>query len=421
MEEVRNWLRGLGLGQYAHKFEEDGWDSLEMLQHMHPNEIESCIDKPGHRRKFEIGIKSHFPKGKISGDAGDGGSILKEENTKETSANIVTRTESVTNEDEARTEESKVNIKTPDSSERVHTTDEAETTTNTTDVSERLQTDETEIQTQTTDTAERAQNGATESIIHTFGDSERSHTTETEDSDNSERAHAKRHIKVTDKTEMENTVERATTINMLDNSEGVQTDEPKTRNPTNSAEKTQTDESKTHTCEPDGSDRTQNDESVTSRNIPDSLKWVQTDACTNDFAVRDNESEKAIDVCSNFIISESISKEDITSQLSLNTQHDILTTVQTDSDLTNLDHFGRTTSNDQICLSETSISVANRGREPPVYTETLCVKGARNKMILPAVPTDSSSLARGVEPKHKQNKAQPVATGVLGVKCQSMR
>ena len=58
MEAVRNWLRGLGLGQYAPKFEELGWETLEILQHMGPEDIKECIDKPGHRKQFELGLKS---------------------------------------------------------------------------------------------------------------------------------------------------------------------------------------------------------------------------------------------------------------------------------------------------------------------------------------------------------------------------
>ena len=65
MEEVRNWLRGLGLEQYAPKFEEEGWDTPNVLCHMKPEEIERCIDKPGHRRKFEVGLKENPPTDQI--------------------------------------------------------------------------------------------------------------------------------------------------------------------------------------------------------------------------------------------------------------------------------------------------------------------------------------------------------------------
>ena len=66
MEEVRNWLRGLGLEQYTSKFEEEGWDTPNVLCHMKPEEIERCIDKPGHRRKFEVGLKENPPTDQIS-------------------------------------------------------------------------------------------------------------------------------------------------------------------------------------------------------------------------------------------------------------------------------------------------------------------------------------------------------------------
>ena len=77
MEEVRNWLRGLGLEHYAQRFEEDGWDTIEILQHMRSSDIVACIDKPGHRRKFEIGMVTNPLKTKetkvIQGDTDNNG------------------------------------------------------------------------------------------------------------------------------------------------------------------------------------------------------------------------------------------------------------------------------------------------------------------------------------------------------------
>lgn len=61
MEEVRNWLRGLELEQYASKFEEYGWDSVEILHLMSSEDIRMCIDKPGHQKKFEWGLKTRPP------------------------------------------------------------------------------------------------------------------------------------------------------------------------------------------------------------------------------------------------------------------------------------------------------------------------------------------------------------------------
>lgn len=61
MEELRIWLRGQGLEQHASKFEELGWDSVDILQDMEPDDIKVCIDKPGHRKKFEKGLKTNPP------------------------------------------------------------------------------------------------------------------------------------------------------------------------------------------------------------------------------------------------------------------------------------------------------------------------------------------------------------------------
>ena len=67
MEEVRGWLQSIGLDRYTAKFEEEGWDTLDILYHMKPDEIERCIDKPGHRRRFEIGLQETPPTTKASG------------------------------------------------------------------------------------------------------------------------------------------------------------------------------------------------------------------------------------------------------------------------------------------------------------------------------------------------------------------
>ena len=67
MEEVQRWLQSIGLDRYAAKFEEEGWDTLEILCDMTPDEIERCIDKPGHRRKFVNGLKEKPPSVKEPG------------------------------------------------------------------------------------------------------------------------------------------------------------------------------------------------------------------------------------------------------------------------------------------------------------------------------------------------------------------
>ena len=117
MEEVRNWLRGLGLEQYAHKFEEDGWDSLGILQHMRSSDIEACIDKPGHRRKFEIGIETDFPEKKGKGD--DGNKRVEECATDSTDfeENIVTAIDHTINTEEMRIHEKEEIVKKPDNLE----------------------------------------------------------------------------------------------------------------------------------------------------------------------------------------------------------------------------------------------------------------------------------------------------------------
>ena len=57
MEEVRNWLEENGLGCYASKFDDDGWDDITLLHEMTDSHIESCIQKPGHIVKFKRALK----------------------------------------------------------------------------------------------------------------------------------------------------------------------------------------------------------------------------------------------------------------------------------------------------------------------------------------------------------------------------
>lgn len=104
MEEVRNWLRGLGLEEYAPKFEAEGWDTLEILVHMKPSEIESCIPKVGHRRKFEIGLKTHPPACRGYGTRGH------EKTTSESSKKV--------NEDQQHTYSCQGSFQTSESSEQ---------------------------------------------------------------------------------------------------------------------------------------------------------------------------------------------------------------------------------------------------------------------------------------------------------------
>ena len=57
MEEVRKWLEENGLGCYASKFDDDGWDDITLLHEMTDSHIESCIQKPGHIVKFKRALK----------------------------------------------------------------------------------------------------------------------------------------------------------------------------------------------------------------------------------------------------------------------------------------------------------------------------------------------------------------------------
>ena len=82
MEEVRGWLQSIGLDRYAAKFEDEGWDTLDILYHMKPDEIERCIDKPEHRRRFEIGLQETPPTTKASG-SGRARTIDIDKSTKE--------------------------------------------------------------------------------------------------------------------------------------------------------------------------------------------------------------------------------------------------------------------------------------------------------------------------------------------------
>ena len=58
MEGVRNWLRGFGLEEYVPMFEEDGWDKLHVLFHINEEELENCIHKPGHRKRFHLALET---------------------------------------------------------------------------------------------------------------------------------------------------------------------------------------------------------------------------------------------------------------------------------------------------------------------------------------------------------------------------
>ena len=56
MDRVADWLIRNGLGRYASKFEECGWDDKSLLYKMTENDIELCIQKPGHKVKFKTAL-----------------------------------------------------------------------------------------------------------------------------------------------------------------------------------------------------------------------------------------------------------------------------------------------------------------------------------------------------------------------------
>ena len=58
MEKVRDLLNGIGLGMYADKFEEEGWDDIDTVIWMTQDDIRTCIDKPGHVRKLFLKLRS---------------------------------------------------------------------------------------------------------------------------------------------------------------------------------------------------------------------------------------------------------------------------------------------------------------------------------------------------------------------------
>ena len=71
MEEVRNWLRGFGLEDYAEKFQEDGWDKLAVLFHITDEDLENCILKPGHRKRFHLALTNRINITSIQSDRDD--------------------------------------------------------------------------------------------------------------------------------------------------------------------------------------------------------------------------------------------------------------------------------------------------------------------------------------------------------------
>ena len=55
--DVRNWLKRFGLHEYEENFEKDGWEKLEDLFHIDGDDLNRCIHKPGHRKRFYLAVK----------------------------------------------------------------------------------------------------------------------------------------------------------------------------------------------------------------------------------------------------------------------------------------------------------------------------------------------------------------------------
>ena len=261
MEEVRNWLRGLGLEQYAHKFEEDGWDSLGILQHMRSSDIEACINKPGHRRKFEIGIETDFPKNKGKGDDGN-----------------------------KRVEECTIDI-----------------------------------------------------------------------------------------TEIEGNI--VTTIDHTSSTEEMRKDETQ--------------------------------QIINKQDELEKLKDYKPDAVDE----RNNETDPSRTVIEQSA-DESIAKGDGRSLVRVDTPYEILDATEMDIDLSKQENVDQTSSTDQTYHGVKSHRLDNEDLVYDGTIDTVCVTGARNKILMPALPTDSSSLARSIEGQYKGNKSQTVVKGFLAVKDQ---
>lgn len=55
--DVLDFLKTLGLGTYASAFKEEGWERLNDVLNMSPEDIKRCIPKPGHKRRLELELK----------------------------------------------------------------------------------------------------------------------------------------------------------------------------------------------------------------------------------------------------------------------------------------------------------------------------------------------------------------------------
>ena len=61
--EVDKWLAHTGLEEYKENFIRGGWDTLDMLPHMSDEEIKGCIEKPGHRKRFQLDLQNFYQNG----------------------------------------------------------------------------------------------------------------------------------------------------------------------------------------------------------------------------------------------------------------------------------------------------------------------------------------------------------------------
>ena len=57
MESVKIWLLRNGLGEYATKFEDDGWDDITLLTDIEDDDLKRIIGKRGHIVKFKKALE----------------------------------------------------------------------------------------------------------------------------------------------------------------------------------------------------------------------------------------------------------------------------------------------------------------------------------------------------------------------------
>ena len=56
-ESLRNWLKSNDLLEYAERLENDGWEKLDDIFHIDEYELNACIHKAGHRKRFHRAVE----------------------------------------------------------------------------------------------------------------------------------------------------------------------------------------------------------------------------------------------------------------------------------------------------------------------------------------------------------------------------